>query len=104
MEIGGYDTIIHTTTPKETCQEIMDFVRSNAGWREGTTVVEKDEGEDFFWYKDQDAHTSWNSCVGTENSMIYFIFDENQISLVTDKELTDIIRTKYPQPPREWDK
>lgn len=88
MEIGGYDTIIKNPE-NDLSQKIINFV----GWDKG--VFEQDEGKDFFFYKQQSDKDAWDqdgSIAETENTMIYFIFQDDCLTLVTDKELTNKIQ------------
>ena len=96
MEIGGYDTIIDTQNPVEIAKQIMDFV----GWKD--CIIEKDEGEgfenDFFFYKDQSSKDFWDELGGVpalENTMIHFMIRDNQLTMVSDRELTNCIREKF---------
>ena len=92
MEIGGHDTIIDTDDPHKAAQKIMDWV----GWT--NAVIEKDEDEDFFYYQDQTAKDAWEEkglVPALENTMIYFLIHPGQLTVVTDKELTDSIREMY---------
>jgi len=86
MEIGGYDTIIPTNNPTKVIKEIMNFVE----WE--NAVIECDEIDSFFWYRDEEAKKVWDEGI-EENTMIYFIPSRNSLTVVTDKELTDKIRT-----------
>ena len=94
MEIGGYDTEIDTDRPLELAKEICDFVN----WPDA--VIEKaddfpGEEEDFFYYENQAARDEVGAEPALENTMIYFLIREGHLSVVTDKELTDKIRSKY---------
>lgn len=95
MEIGGYDTIFdNTTDPIGLATEIMAFI----GWED--SVIEKDVGQDFFYYENQASKDAWDkdgAVPALDNTMVYFIVCHNQLTAVTDKELTDRIREKFPQ-------
>lgn len=91
MEIGGYDTIIETDDPQAKAEEIKAFVN----WKDAVVEIVESDSEDYFWYKDQASKELWDElgCVpAAEDTMIYFLFDDKQLTLVTDKELTDQIR------------
>lgn len=94
MEIGGYDTIFdNTPDPIVLATEIMAFI----GWDH--SVIEKDVGQDFFYYENQVSKDAWDkdgAVPALENTMVYFIVCNNQLTVVTDKELTDKIRAKFP--------
>ena len=94
MEIGGYDTIFdNVSDPIGLATEIMAFI----DWKD--SVIEKDVGQDFFYYENQAAKDAWDELgadPALENTMVYFIVCHNQLTVVTDKELTDKIREKFP--------
>lgn len=94
MEIGGYDTIFdNISDPVGLATEIM----ASIDWKD--SVVERDVGQDFFYYENQAAKDAWDKDGAVpvlENTMVYFIVCNNQLSVVTDKELTDKIRDKFP--------
>lgn len=87
MEIGGYDLIFHTKEPKVLAKKIMDFIN----WPD--SVIEKDEEDDFFWYKNAASKKEWDEGIDLpENTMVYFIFDESQLTIVVDKEMADSLK------------
>lgn len=86
MEIGGYDLIFKTKEPKVLARKIMDII----DWKD--SVIEED-GDDFFWYKNIDCKAQWDEGIDLpENTMVYFIFDEGQLTIVVDKEMADSIK------------
>jgi len=94
MEIGGCDTIFDDVPdPIELATEIMTFI----GWED--SVIEKDVGQDFFFYKNQASKDAWDkdgAAPELENTMVYFVVCHNQLTAMTDEELTDKIRDKFP--------
>ena len=91
MEIGGCDTVYMTDDPVALTKQVMSFVRFKI-----MEFVEGTGGKEFFYYKDQDAKDAWDADLGPENVMIYFMVRDNYLSICTDKELTDRIRTQFP--------
>lgn len=88
MEIGGYDTVVKTSDSKGLAKRIMDFI----DWPKA--VIEFIDEGDFFWYKTEEDKALWDEdglIPAAENTMIYFLFDEEELTIVTDKELTDQI-------------
>jgi len=82
MEIGGYDLIFNTEDPKGLAQRIMNFVN----WPE--SIIEQDEGQDFFWYKDAKSKICWDmEGAVLENTMVYFLVREEELTVVVDKEM-----------------
>jgi hypothetical protein len=92
MMIGGYDTIFKTNSPQHLAKQIMEFVN----WPE--FVAEIVEEEDFFFYKNAEIKNQWdkNGAIPIlENTMIYFLFDEGQLTIVTDEDLTNQIKCRF---------
>jgi len=92
MEIGGYDLIFKTEDPKGLVQRIMEFVN----WPEG--IIEQDEGDDFFWYKDSDSKRGWDmegAVPSLENTMVYFLPRKEELTVVVDKEMALAIRENF---------
>ncbi len=88
MEIGGYDIIIQTDDSKELSERIKKFI----DWKE--SVIEFD-GDDYFWYKDQYAKNAWDTDIGEEDTMIYFIFEEKQLTVVADSKTALLIKQQF---------
>lgn len=89
MEIGGNDLTFKTEDPKGLVQRIMKFVN----WPEG--IIEQDEGDDFFWYKDANSKLGWDmegAMPSLENTMVYFLPRKGELSIVVDKEMADAIQ------------
>jgi hypothetical protein len=88
MEINGIDLTFNTKDPKGLVQRIMNFVN----WSEG--IIEQDEGDDFFFFKNLRSQRSWD-LVGfdleNESTMIHFLIQENELTVVADKEMADLI-------------
>jgi hypothetical protein len=85
MEIGGYDTIFVTNEPHVLATKIMKLLRFE--------IMEFVEGYDFFYYKDQVAKDSWDEGVNPlEDTMVYFMIRENELTVCTDQGLTYRIR------------
>ncbi len=92
--IGGYDTFYVTDSPNELAVEMMSFV----DWPESFIEQDEEDEGDFFWYKDQASKNLWDAegCIeAAENTMIYFLIDDHQLTVVSDKELTETIRNKF---------
>jgi hypothetical protein len=90
MEIGGYDLIFKTEDPNGLVQRIMEFVN----WPEG--IIEQDEGDDFFWYKDLGSKRGWDlvgAVPSLENTMVYFLPRKEELTVVVDKEMADAINS-----------
>ncbi len=100
MEVGGYDLLISTSTPKTVMQDILDLL----SWEEA--IFESDGENGLFVYPDLESKTKWDEdsleevVVGSGNQhfnyreapMIYFIFGEDYLSVTSDKLFIDKIK------------
>jgi len=94
MEIGGYDTILKTDDPVGLSKEIITFI----DWP--FAVVEHDniDERDFFFYQNQACKNAWDedgAVQALENTMIYFLIRDDELTIVTDECLTKQIRNKF---------
>ena len=83
-----------TTDPKGLSQRIMDFVNWPKAVIEMVEPFGSDEVDDFFWYKDLDSKRGWDmegAVPSLENTMVYFLIREGQLTVVVDKEMADAI-------------
>lgn len=88
MDIGGYDLVLHTETPQELADKIKEFLN----WDEAVTEMEQPadpEIPNFFYYKNQTCKDSWDIDASQEfeNTMVYFLFDTNELTCCTDEKL-----------------
>lgn len=85
--IGGYDTIYKDDDVHSLLEQIIGFL----GWE----VYEWD-GNDLFLYESELAKQTWDNMVAPENTMVHFIVNPGQLTVVTDQDLTDSIRIRFP--------
>jgi hypothetical protein len=85
MDICGNDIIVEGVPPSK--EAMLEVVRGF--WPD--MVVEDDEAEDFFVYKDQRAKDIWDGVGLTDDNdadMIYFLPRENGLTMVIDTAKT----------------
>lgn len=90
MEIGGFDLTIKTSDPRLTAHRIRNFLN----WP--NSIIEQDQGDDYFLYKDIDSKLLWDIDVPDSEqdraAMIHFLIRENELTLVVDGEMVDKIK------------